>query len=45
MRDAIELLAVAAIGYGLWMIYPPSALVCIGALVLAASVKGRRPND
>lgn len=41
--DAGALVALAAIGVGLWWIYPPACMIGVGALMLAGCLRGARP--
>jgi hypothetical protein len=41
VRDAAALTGTGGIFAGLWMMYPPVALVIVGGLVLAAAIRGR----
>ena len=40
VRDASALAGVALIGAGLWWMYPPAALIVVGAMVLLAALWG-----
>lgn len=40
--DALALVGLALIGVGLWLIYPPVALIVVGALLLVGAVYGAR---
>ena len=39
-RTLMEVIALAAVGYGLWLIYPPLTFIVIGLFVLCASLIG-----
>lgn len=41
VRDACLLAGFFMIGYGLWLIYPPSALIICGAMVLWVGIPPR----
>lgn len=38
LADILASLAVASIGYGLFLIYPPSAFIGVGVLVLTGAI-------
>lgn len=40
--DVLAVVGIGLLGYGLWQIYPPLALIVTGVLVLAAAVLGSR---
>lgn len=40
--DAFIVAGVASIGWGLWLVHPPSMYVVVGMLVLVAGVCGSR---
>ena len=37
-RDAIGLIGIAAVTYGVWLIYPPAGFITGGTLAVAASI-------
>lgn len=40
--DALVLLGIASITGGLWLIFPPAALILVGVVLAAAGVLGSR---
>lgn len=40
MRDAFALAGLGMIAGGCWLVYPPAALIVVGALLLAGGVAG-----
>lgn len=38
VSDIIGIVGIAMIGYGIWLIHPPSSIITIGAILLAFAV-------
>jgi len=42
MDDVLVLVGLGLLGYGIWMIYPPAALIAIGLVSCSLGVMGSR---
>lgn len=40
IRDTAGLIGLVLIGTGLWLVYPPAALITVGALLFGAAAAG-----
>lgn len=41
LHDILALIGVALLGAGVWWIYPPAALILVGALMIVVGIVGR----